>query len=293
MTSKAATGNQASAAAFMQRLRHDHAGLSRMLRAIDGMVDRLATQPGALQPVLVEAFAYLLHYQHGYHHPREDRLFERIRGKQPALADILARLAEEHRAGQGEAARLAEDLAAATPDQLRGKKGVRLVTRIQRYLRHARLHMRNEEAVFYARAEKILNRADWAEIVDDDGFQDPLADMDALVEEYPELAAHFDLPARYLGQSRKRIGVSRMARHQILELTDLYGGLMHEGFDLTRRNANRLLAVRGPLDLLRAATSITSDSLRFVGQCVARPSRWAINTGSDLLLARIKPAQHE
>ena len=48
-----------------------------MLRAVDRWVERLVVDPDAAQPVLAEAFGYLLDYHHGYHHPREDRLFER------------------------------------------------------------------------------------------------------------------------------------------------------------------------------------------------------------------------
>src|SRR6056297_1001064 len=145
MTSRVA--NKATAAAFMQRLRLDHAGLSRMLRTIDSLVDRLATEPEAVQPILVEAFGYLLDYQHGYHHPREDRLFGKIKRKRPGLAETLAKLTEEHEAGEYLTAELAEDVAAATPGQLRGKPGKRLAARIHGYVRHSRLHMRNEEAV--------------------------------------------------------------------------------------------------------------------------------------------------
>lgn len=290
-------GNKASAAAFMQRLRHDHAGLSRMLRAIDGMVDRLGTDPETVQPLLVEAFGYLLDYQHGYHHPREDRLFERIRAKRPALADTLEKLAEEHELGEHETAELAEDLAAATPGELRGRKGERLGARIQGYVRHSRLHMRNEEAVFYARAEQVLNKSDWAAIihngvddgVDKGGLQDPLADMDALADQYPGLAGHFNLTTRHLGLGVKTDGDAGAMHGHVLALTDLYGGLMHEGLDLTRRNARRLLSVRGPISFARAVTSITTDNLRFAGQCVTRPSRWALDTGTDWLVARLEP----
>jgi len=283
------TGNQASAAAFMQRLRRDHAGLSRMLRAIDSMVDRLATEPEAVQPVLVEAFGYLLGYQHGYHHPREDRLFEKIRARRPALTDTLTKLTGEHETGEHETGELAQDLAAATPEQLRGKKGDRLAGRIQDYVRHARVHMRDEEAVFYARAEQVLDKSDWADIIDNDGLQDPLADMDVLADEYPGLAAHFDLPTRHLGASQAADGTASAMHNNVLALTDLYGGLMHEGLDLTRRNARRLLGVRGPISLARAVTAITTDNLRFAGQCIARPSRWAIDTSTDFLVARIRP----
>ncbi|MDT8408410.1 MAG: hemerythrin domain-containing protein [Wenzhouxiangellaceae bacterium] len=291
MTATQTTASNASSAAFLQRLRYDHAGLSRMLRAIDSMVDRLATQPEAVQPALVEAFGYLLDYQHGYHHPREDRLFEKIRAKQPALADTLEKLAQEHETGERETAQLAEDLAAAGPDQLRGRQGQGLSARIHGYIRHTRLHMRDEEAVFYARAEQVLNNADWAEIIDDDGLQDPLADMAAFGIQHPALAAHFNVPNHHRGQN-EITGVEATApRHHVLALTDLYGGLLHEGLGLTRLNASRLLAVRGPISLVRAVTSITSANLRFAGQCLTRPTRWAIDTGTDFLVARLEPDQ--
>lgn len=292
MTSR--VGTKASAAAFMQRLRHDHAGLSRMLRAIDSMVDRLGTEPETVQPLLVEAFGYLLDYQHGYHHPREDRLFASIRKKRPALADTLHKLSEEHVTGEHETAGIAEELAAATPDQLRGRKGERLAARIHGYIRHSRLHMRNEEAVFYARAEQVLGKSDWVEIIGNGvgkgSQQDPLADMDALADEYPRLAAHFNLPTRQSGQDRTNSDEPGEMHYHVLALTDLYGGLMHEGLDLTRRNARRLLSVRGPISLARAVTSITADNLRFAGQCVTRPSQWVLDSGTDFLVERLRPA---
>ncbi len=292
MKSTGIRGENASAAAFMLRLRHDHSGLSRMLRAIDGMVDRLTTEPAAVQPFLVEAFAYLLDYQHGYHHPREDRLFEKIRARRPALADTLSKLAEEHESGERETAELTEVLSAATPDQLRGRKGERLATRIHGYIQHARLHMRDEEAVFYARAEQVLRKTDWAEIIDKDGHQDPLADIQGLACEYPELAAHFNLTTRHLGRSETGADTASAMHRHVLGLTDLYGGLLHEGFNLTRRNARRLLAVRGPLSLANTVGKITCDNLRFAGQCLSRPSRWALNSGTELLTGRdLKPAK--
>lgn len=283
-----AAGHKAAAAAFMQALRQDHAGLSRMLRAVDGLADRLATEPEATQPVLIEAFDYLLGYQHGYHHPREDRLFERISDKRPELAEQLDHLAEEHETGEAETSRLSQDLGAASPDELRGRAGERMAARIRDYVRHARLHMRNEEQVFYARAEEVLGRSDWTEIVGDGGAQDPMADLESLAEDYPALAAHFGIPVQHIGPAREPGDVGTLHR-RALELTDLYGGLLHEGFDLTRRNARRLLGVRGPVSLVRAINDITTDNLRFAGRCLSRPSRWALDTGTDWLVDRLRP----
>jgi hemerythrin-like domain-containing protein len=279
-------GNEASADAFMRALRRDHAGLSRILRAIDGLADRLTAEPDQAQPILVEAFDYLLGYQHGYHHPREDRLFGRISAKRPELTDQLDELAEEHESGESETGRLAGDLAAAAPDALRGKAGERLAGRIREYVRHARLHMRHEEAVFYERAERVLNASDWAEITADDGAQDPLGDLEALADDYPALAAHFGIPTQHFGaRGNGSRDVGSLHRHA-LSLTDLYGGLLHDGFDLTRRNTRRLLGVRGPISLVRAVGEITTDNLRFAGHCLTRPSRWAIDTGVALLGGR-------
>ncbi len=289
MKSTGAIANVTPGADFMQRLRHDHAGMSRVLRTIDSLVDRLTREPEAVQSILVDAFGYLLRYQHGYHHPREDRLFEKIRRKRPALADTLAKLEEDHETGERETAELAEALATAPPDALRGRKGERLAARIHDYIRHARLHMRDEEVVFYARAEKVLGKSDWAEIIDGEGIEDPLADMAVLADQYPELAAHFDLPTRHLGRSETADRAVSAPHQLMLAVTDLYGGLLHEGFDLTRRNTRRLLAVRGPIGLVRAVGAITSNNLRFAGRCVTRPSRWAINAGTELLIARVKP----
>lgn len=283
MTSTTKKQNKkASAAAFMQMLRRDHAGLSRILRAVDSLVDRLGTEPEAVQPVLIEAFGYLLDYQHGYHHPREDRLFGRIQGKRPALADTLAKLAKEHETGEHETGQLTDDLAKATTDELRGKKGERLSARIHDYVGHARAHMRDEEAVFYARAESVLDASDWLQIVDGDDVQDPLADLEMLADDYPELAAYFDLPTRNLGFSEDENNSSALHRH-VLSLTDVYGGLMHDGLNLARLNTRRMLSVRSPVGLIRAVGAITSDNLNFVGQCVVRPSRWAINTGAEMM----------
>jgi len=274
------------ATAFMQRLREDHAGLSRVLRAIDGQAERLTAEPEAVRPVLVEAFDYLLAYQHGFHHPREDRLFGKINGKRPALAETLDQLTEEHASGEHETAQLATALKSATPDDLRGRSGEQLAARIEDYVRYARQHMRHEEAVFYARAENVLGRADWAEIVEDEGLQDPMADTEALAVDYPELAAHLDAASQSLGPT----GVEHVARgdmrQHFFELTDVYGGLIHDGLDLARRNTRRLLSIRGPLSLADAVATITSDNLRFAGQCIVRPSRWAISTGAEWLIRR-------
>jgi hemerythrin-like domain-containing protein len=273
-------------AAFMLRLRLDHAGLSRVLRTIDSLLDRLPSEPDTVLPILADAFDYLLRYQHAFHHPREDRLFARIQSKRPSLEATLERLGREHVVGEREAGRLAEDLGAATADRLRGPLGAELVNRIREYVAAARVHMRNEEAVFYVRAETALSDADWSKLLRDGGPGDPLEDAARLARDYPELAAYLGEPVRRLGGGSDEAADEGEWHGQFLALTDVYGGLLHEGVDLTRKNLRRLLGVRGPIGLAGAVGAITSDNLRFAGACLSRPSRWVINAGAGWLSGR-------
>jgi hemerythrin-like domain-containing protein len=275
---------------FMQALRRDHAGLSRVLREIDTQAVRLVREPGRVRPVLVDALRYLLRYHHAFHHPREDRLFARIRSRDADLDDTLGELSHEHEVGEQQLAELAEDLDGARIGQLRGKTGERLTERMQDYVRHTRVHMRSEEAVFYARAEAVLDARDWQVVVAaDDGRQDPMADLAEMGDEYPHLAEQLGLPVRHLGLVERTGPLSDELRAQMLALTDLYGGLAYEAVELGRGNLGRLLAVRGPSSLARAVGEISSANLRFAGQCVTRPPRWAVNSTAALVVASLKP----
>ncbi|MFW6340814.1 MAG: hypothetical protein ACOC0Q_08100, partial [Wenzhouxiangella sp.] len=65
--------------------------------------------------------------------------------------------------------------------------------------------------------------------------------------------------------------------------------LAYEALALGRGNLDRLLAVRGPSSLARAVGEISSANLRFAGQCLTRPPRWAVNSTAALFVASLKP----
>lgn len=290
MKAGVSTSTVDSGADFMLALRRDHAGLSRVLREIDTQAARLVREPSRARPVLVDALRYLLRYHHAFHHPREDRLFARIRARDAALNETLQDLSHEHETGEQQAEDLAEDLACSKTRKLRGKGGSRLAARIQDYVRHTRIHMRNEEAVFYRRAESVLDKEDWEAVIGaDDGRQDPMVDLALMSHDYPHLAEQLGVPVRHLGLVERTGPVSEELRLQALALTDLYGGLVHDAFALGRDHLNCLLSVRTPSSLARAVGQISTANLRFAGQCLTRPSRWAVNSTAALVVAGLKP----
>ena len=139
---------------------------------------------------------YLLVYQHSVHHPREDRLFARIREREPRLYRNMQRLVREHRVGQERAESMARELARTTPAQLRGKAGVRLSRQLQDYVRHTREHMRREETVFYTGSARVLRASDWAALMSGPMPRDPAGDLHRLAARYPRLAARLAQPER-------------------------------------------------------------------------------------------------
>jgi hypothetical protein len=75
----------------------------------------------------------------------------------------------------------------------------------------------------------------------------------------------------------------------MLDLIDLYGGLAYDALDLGRGHIDRVLSVRGPLSLAKAVREISSANLKFVGRCLTRPPRWAINSAASVFVAGLRP----
>lgn len=271
-TSRSSTSDAAEW--FMRLLRDDHAGLSRVLREIDAQQSSLQSSPETARPVLGEAMRYLLVYQHSLHHPREDRLFARIRGREPGLYRNMSSLVREHRTGQQQAEALAGELSRATLAQLRGRTGERLAKQLQAYVRHTRAHMRREETVFYAGSERVLRASDWAVLMEGAEQRDPAGDLARLAARYPRLAARLSQPERQgsgAGETRGR--TCDGAQHFLERIVETYGMLAQETIEAMRSNLAELRRVRTPLALLRTAGSIHTRSARLAARVMTHPFR--------------------
>ena len=224
----------AAAAGFMQLLREDHSGLSRVLREIDVQRSLLQAAPGAARPVLAEALRYLLVYQHSIHHPREDQLFARVRAREPRLYDNMRRLVHEHRVGHEVAERLAGELSRATLAQLQGRVGDRLAKQLHQYVQKTRDHMRREEAVFYTGSERVLRASDWTALMAGPMPRDPARDPQRFAARYPRLAEQMSRPQRHVTVSGET-ATGGCLRTGVEQFVDRWAALLHEALDLARR----------------------------------------------------------
>jgi len=277
--------------AFIGLLRRDHGQLSRVLSEVDAQAGRLAVDPDAAKPVLMDALRYLLDYQHAFHHPREDRLFGRLRVRVPALRADLNGLMQEHVGGYRSARRLATRLDGASTAQLRGAAGTRLARGLRAYTAQTRVHMRREEDVFYAQSLAALQRDDWNVLDRHAVPEDPMHDRARLAHAYPALAARLALPVREIssaraaapGDPRWASGVHAVVRRGMARLIDTYGELLHDAVDLALAHGEALRAARSPLALARSARPATQRSWRFAARCLTLPPRVVLSTATEIL----------
>jgi hemerythrin-like domain-containing protein len=259
---------------FMRRLREDHAGLSRVLREIDAQQSALTSTPETARPVLVEAVRYLLLFQHSVHHPREDRLFERIRAREPMLYRNMKRLVHEHRVGQERVHALSRELARATPSLLRGRTGWRIARQLHDYVQHTREHMRREEAVFYTGSERVLRASDWAALTGTVMSRDPAGDLHRLATRYPRLAARLARPERMVtggGEIESHVAEPDGLRHRVEALAERCGEIVHDTVDVAQHGVRELRRVRSPLGLVRASADFGVRSARLALRVVTLP----------------------
>lgn len=240
----------AAAERYMRILREDHAGLSRVLREIDAQQSSLQSTPGSARPVLAEALHYLLAYQHSIHHPREDRLFARVRAREPRLYANMDRLVREHRIGQEVAARLARELSRATLSQLQGATGRLLASRLHRYVQRTRDHMRREEAVFYTGSERVLRASDWKALLSGPMPRDPVSEPQRFAARFPRLAERISRPERTVTGPREAATSADLAV-QLERAVESCAALLHEAIDAAQRVARA--SVRSASRLRRAA----------------------------------------
>ena len=276
----------------MARLRIDHARMSRVLREVEVQRAQLGTRPERARAVVGEALRYLVDYTHRHHHPREDRLYERLGRVRADLGGELRGLGREHEAEAARAHELAETLQALPTGKVQGRAGERFARELQSYVDATREHMRREErAVLYAGVEPWLSAEEWRALGDEVVPDDPLDDARYLRRHYPHLATALAEPIRDVSSADREPAPSADPRSRSLgvlregaeELVDTYGGLLHEGLDLVRANVAALWRAPVPFGAVEVLPEVSRRSVRFATRCFTLPSRVAFECASRAL----------
>jgi hemerythrin-like domain-containing protein len=106
-----------------------------------------------------DIIGYLHDYGDQYHHPREDRVFERLAKRSSDLQLVVARLRQQHRVIARAAESLLEQIEAILDDAVVPRSQLEMA--LATYLVYYRSHIDQEDALIVERAAHELTPADW------------------------------------------------------------------------------------------------------------------------------------
>jgi hemerythrin-like domain-containing protein len=143
-------------------LHREHRNIEKLLTVLEHELDVFDRADRPDYEVIRAVIAYFEVYPGSFHHPQEDKVFQKLRERDPGAAREVGDLAGEH-------GRLADDLrrvAQVVEYVLAGREVLRTtVDRVVReFIDHERSHIQMEERNFFPAAIAVLKPEDWTEI---------------------------------------------------------------------------------------------------------------------------------
>ncbi len=142
-------------------LHEDHANLCLLLDLLESELQKFdSDEQDPDFEVVSLALEYCVDYPTHYHHPKEDRVYEKLMLRKPELANKVVLLIEDHET----LARLTQAFANAVAAAITGEPPDTARSTGREFLRHYRYHISIEETEIFPAAREFLTGGDWAEI---------------------------------------------------------------------------------------------------------------------------------
>ena len=146
----------------LRNLQLEHQSLSLLLDTMDEWIGSLSVSQAPDYHLLHIIADYLLSYPDEVQHPKEDLILLKLQHRDPEAASKLSQLLDEHRELREITQEFAEMVGDATgPAASRHEQILQATRKLIDYYRH---HIEMEEEHFFPTAERVLTKADWAEI---------------------------------------------------------------------------------------------------------------------------------
>ena len=167
-------------------LRLDHANFMKLLAVMEQELSVFERGETPDYEILLKVAEYFSDYAERYHHPLENKVFAKLRERDPGAADAVGDLELEHQATTGEVAAFKE-VAEAVLREAELPRGI-LEEKARNFIDKERAHIAMEEQLFFPAARKALTPEDWAAVSGELTLgKDPLFSNDSKVE-FRELA---------------------------------------------------------------------------------------------------------
>jgi len=143
-------------------LRQEHRNIEKLLLVLERELDVFARGERPDYEVIHAVIAYFQVYPDVYHHPLEDRVFEKLKVRDSAAAARIGDLEADHRRAGERLRKVALAVESVLADQELLRQSVNDI--IRDFIEQERRHMAMEERVFFPAAISALKSADWEEI---------------------------------------------------------------------------------------------------------------------------------
>ena len=149
----------------------EHANFAKLLNLLEAQLNLFHRSQTPNYALMLDIMCYMSHYPDLLHHPREDRAFEMVKQRIPALGGLVDELMSEHTIMVQNSAQLVSDLDSVVNGAILPRESVETPGR--EFIAHFRHHMAREEADLFPIVAITLTASDWAAI---DAEVKPVAD---------------------------------------------------------------------------------------------------------------------
>lgn len=187
----AADSTESAPSLALQLLLEDHKTLGEVIEALEMRLPQISKRDPDTLDLLANLIDYIAEYPDRVHHPREDRIIERLidKGLTPSERMIVELTIAQHAELGATTARMEVDIDALLSRQ--SDAGVQLDQDAKTYLAMQKEHMRREEQQLFPMAVRLFTPADWREIeAGEPEVPDPL--RESRLSRYASLVALLD-----------------------------------------------------------------------------------------------------
>jgi hemerythrin-like domain-containing protein len=158
---------------IIERLSQEHRNIEKLLTVLERELEVFDRGDRPDYEVIRAIISYFQVYPEVYHHPQEDRVFTKLKTRDPVAAVKIGDLAREHHNGAECLRRLAHVIESVLADAEMVRQDVDTIVRD--FIAHERHHMAMEDRDFFPAALNALKPEDWIEIASAvTGRKDPL-----------------------------------------------------------------------------------------------------------------------
>ena len=148
----------------MDELHTDHRNVRELLRILGSQLDAVSDLSGGDFELMRDIMIYMTRYPDHAHHPKEDLMFERMRGRgvTDEVEGTIVKLLREHEALAAKGASFRDMLVGVVDGALVERET--LVDRGRDYVEFLSYHASLEDETVFVESQRLLDDADWSAI---------------------------------------------------------------------------------------------------------------------------------